>query len=146
MSLTKNKNILLVLLNPFCSVKRLGSSGAPIWLAHLSWFRTDALCGRGRGCMRVSVEGNFFFPDFVRYSPIQSDSVRNGPKQDPNRSIWAKILVKKKNLKIRSKHTVLSADFKGKTLKSSQFSLLSIITLKLVYVYHYMKKKMLSNM
>ena len=86
MSLTKNKNILLVLLNPFCSVKRLGSSGALIWPAHPNWFRTDALCGRGRGCMRVCGGKIFFFPDFVRYSPIQSDSVQNGPKQDPNRS------------------------------------------------------------
>ena len=93
------------------------------------------------GCMRVC-GGNFFFPilsDTVQFSLIRSEMVQNRTQIGP---IWAEILVKKKkNLKIRSKHTVLLADFKGKTLKSSQFSLLSIITLKLVYVYHYMKKK-----
>ena len=56
--------------------------GVPIWPAHPSWIHTDMPCGRGRLHARLWRE--FFFPYFVRYSPIQSDSVRNGPKQDPN--------------------------------------------------------------
>ena len=99
MSLTKNKNILLVLLNPFCSVKRLGSSCALIWPAHPSWFRTDALCGRGRGYMRVCGGKIFFFlilSDTVQFSLIQSKMVQNRTQIGP---IWAKILVKKKKLK-----------------------------------------------
>ena len=124
------------------------------WEAQVRWFGRHTRVGFAQtrfaavdAAACASVEGKFFFfpilSDTVQFSLIQSKMVQNRTQIGP---IWAKILVKKKNLKIRSKHTVLSADFKGKTLKSSQFSLLSIITLKLVSVYHYMKKKMLSNM
>ena len=124
------------------------------WEAQVRWFGRHTRVGFARtrfaavdAAACASVEGKFFFSWFC---PIQSNSVWFSPKWSKTgpKSVryGPKFLLKKKNLKIRSKHTVLSADFKGKTLKSSQFSLLSIITLKLVYVYHYMKKKMLSNM
>ena len=75
-------------------------------------------CPWGHGC--------FFFFFFFQIQPY---SVQHKTRIGP---IWAEILVKKKLYNIRSKHTVLLADFKGKSLKSSQFSLdLSVSSLSL---------------
>ena len=97
----------------------MGSMGVSIWPVHPS-----------RICMDMPVRPwMFFFFFFFFFFQIQPYSVQHKTRIGP---IWAEILVKKKLYNIRSKHTVLLADFKGKSLKSSQFSLdLSVSSLSL---------------
>ena len=68
-----------------------------------------------------------------------------GLKQDPIRSNIGRNACYKKSIKTKkiiSKNTILLANFKGNNPKIiSILTLLSTITLKLIYVYHYMTKK-----
>ena len=120
------------------------STGAPIGSAHPSPICMDAPCNHGRVCIRV--HDRFFFFSF--HFPIQPDTIWYGPKRAETglESIpyGPKKVLKKKGKKSCQNTTFWHPNFKEKTLNSSQtlnfVTLLSTIALKLVYVYHYMKK------
>ena len=106
------------------------------------------LDSRGRGCTRVCGRFFFFFfltqPDYVWYSPIWSETVRNRTRfrliwanTVQFGSIWAKILVKK-----NYQYTPFCwQTLKETTLKSSQFSLCYLLLLLNWYMFTIIWKK-----